>query len=209
MSERGVRSIVDGARGRIVDFAQRLVRAPSLTGDEKLVADLVLQEMRSLGYGGVRRDPVGNVLGFLSGGKGRSVMLHAHMDVVDPGDRSLWSHPPFGGEIDEGYLWGRGASDDKGCVAAQVYAGGLIREQGLRPAGDLYVAAVVCEETVGLGTKYLMRSLRPGLAVIGEPSANTLRRGHRGRFEFIVTMHGRSAHASATQLGLIKYVFCV
>ena len=202
MAETDLHAIVDSARDRITSFCQRLVRAQSFTGEEKPVADLVLAEMRSLGYASVERDQAGNILGRVPGGRGQSVMLHAHMDVVDPGDASRWRHPPFSAEIDEGCIWGRGASDDKGCLAAQVYAAGLIREAGLSPAGDVYVAAAVCEETVGLGTKFMMEHFRPDLAVIGEPSGNTLRRGHRGRFEFIVTMYGRSAHASAPELGL-------
>lgn len=202
MAEPDLRAIVDSARDRVTGFCQRLVRAQSFTGEEKPTADLVLAEMQALGYASVERDEAGNILGCIPGGPGQSVMLHAHMDVVDPGDVSRWRHPPFGGEIAEGCIWGRGSSDDKGCLAAQVYAAGLIREEGLRPAGDVYVAAAVCEETVGLGTKFMMEYFRPGLAVIGEPSGNTLRRGHRGRFEFIVTMYGRSAHASAPERGL-------
>ncbi|MBC7336289.1 MAG: M20/M25/M40 family metallo-hydrolase, partial [Clostridia bacterium] len=107
-------------------------------------------------------------------------------------------HPPFSGALEGGYLWGRGASDTKGSLVAQVSALGLLQRAGLRPPGDVFVAAVVGEETGGYGTRYLMRTFEPpiGLVIIGEPSANTLRRGHRGRYEFVITFHGRSAHAS-------------
>ena len=132
---------------------------------------------------------------------GPSTMLHAHIDVVDPGDAQKWRFPPFAGARAEGYLWGRGSSDDKGCVAAQVYAAGLLLASGIKPVGDLYVVAAINEENGGVGSRYLAQHLKPDLAIIGEPSANTLRRGHRGRFEFLVSMLGRSVHASVPERG--------
>ena len=192
---------VHDARERVVDFCARLVRAPSMTGDEGPVAELVRAEMQALGLDDVSTDAAGNVIGCLHGGSGPSVMLHAHMDIVDPGDAAPWKYGPYAGEITDGQIWGRGAVDDKGCIAAQVYAVGLLREAGLELPGDLYVAAVVGEEIGGLGSRYLVEQMQPDLAIIGEPSNNTLRRGHRGRFEFIVTLHGRSAHASTPHEG--------
>jgi acetylornithine deacetylase/succinyl-diaminopimelate desuccinylase family protein len=194
-------ALVHNARARIVDFAQRLLRAPSLTGQEGQAAELVLQEIERLGYDEAITDSAGNVIARLKGGPGRTALLHAHLDVVDPGDASRWRFAPFSGTVHDGYLWGRGASDDKGCVAAQVYALGLMREAGLTPPGDVYLTAVVGEEVGGIGTRYLSRNFRPDVAVIGEPSHNTLRRGHRGRFEFIVAFRGRSAHASVPHEG--------
>lgn len=189
------------AQERVVAFCARLVRAPSMTGDEAVAAALVRDEMQALGLDEVTTDEAGNVIGLLRGGAGRSLMLHAHMDIVDPGDPARWTYPPYAGQLADGHIWGRGAVDDKGCVAAQIHALGLLREMGLRPPGDLYVAAVVGEEIGGLGTRHLTKHLRPDLAIIGEPSNNTLRRGHRGRFEFVITLHGRSAHASTPDQG--------
>jgi succinyl-diaminopimelate desuccinylase len=189
------------ARQRVTDFIARLVRTPSMTGDEAAIAEIVRAEMLTLGLD-VTTDEAGNVIGCLPGGPGRSVMLHAHMDIVDPGEAARWAYGPYAGEIAEGHVWGRGAVDDKGCIAAQVYAAGLLRESGALTPGDIYVVAVVGEEIGGLGSRHLVEHLRPDIAIIGEPSCNTLRRGHRGRFEFIVTLHGRSAHASTPQHGL-------
>ena len=209
-----LRSLVENARDQIVSFAQQLLRTLSVSGQEEALAELVLSGMRALGYDRAWIDQAGNVIGRLEGGPGPSTMLHSHMDVVDPGEYSRWSHAPFSGDIADGCLWGRGASDDKGCLVAQVYALGLLKQAGLRPAGDVYLAAVVNEETGGLGTQYLLGAIRgepgsrsdwlpkPDVAIIGEPSGNTLRRAHRGRLEFIVIMRGRSAHASAPERGL-------
>lgn len=202
MSKLVLRSIVEGAAGQIIGLMQRVLQAPSLSGQEQQVADLIMAEMQALGYDEVSRDAVGNVVGLVRGQGGHTTLLHSHMDVVDPGDSAAWSRPPFAGEIADGYLWGRGASDDKGSLVAQVYALGLLHQAGLQPAGDVYVAAVVGEEMGGVGTRYLLHTLRPDVAIIGEPSGNTLRKGHRGRFEFTITWQGRSAHASAPHKGL-------
>ncbi|HHX45340.1 MAG TPA: M20/M25/M40 family metallo-hydrolase [Chloroflexi bacterium] len=190
------------ARDRIVSLAQGLVQTPSLTGQEGKAAALVEGAMRGLHYDEVRIDEAGNVLGTLTGSGGRTVLLHSHLDIVDPGDPAAWRYPPYAGEVADGYLWGRGASDTKASVATQVVAVGLLREAGITPPGEVHVAAVVGEEVGGFGTRHLLRGWQPDVAVIGEPSANTLRRGHRGRFEFVVTFHGRSAHASAPDRGL-------
>jgi len=198
----GLRPLVQDAFSRIVDFAQRVISTPSLSGEEEAVAQLVASEMRALAYDDVEADDAGNVVGRLAGGDGRRLWLHAHMDTVAPGDLSRWTHDPYGAEISGGYLWGRGASDTKGSLVAQVYALGLLKKAGLVPPGEVWQTAVVCEEMGGLGTRLLLDHHLPDIAVIGEPSSNTLRRGHRGRYEWVVTLHGRPAHASAPDRGV-------
>lgn len=202
MTTTQLRGLVEASRSEIIRFAQRLLQTPSLSGQEGEAAQLVADELRSLGVQQVWVEAVGNVLAKLDGAGRGSVILHAHLDVVDPGDLSLWSHGPFSGHLADGFLWGRGAADDKGCVVAQVYALGLLCRAGLVPRADAYLAAVVGEEVGGQGTQHLVTTLHPNLAIIGEPSGNTLRRGHRGRYEFIVSFRGRSAHASAPGRGL-------
>ncbi len=200
-----LRALVDGAREGLYGLAQRLVSKASLSGQEREVADLVQAEMLALGYHDVWRDEIGNVVGRVRGGDGLTTCLNAHMDIVDPGDVSRWEHGPFDGEISAGRLWGRGATDTKGALAAQVCAGGLMCQAGLVPAGDVYVAAVVGEEAGGFGMQHLLTWLHPDLAVIGEPSGNALRRGHRGRFDLVLTWRGRSGHASAPERAINPY----
>lgn len=204
MSE-DLRALVDDSREALYGLARRLVCAASPSGQEREVADLVYAEMQALGYHDVWRDEIGNVVGRVRGGEGLTTCLNAHMDIVDPGDVSHWQHGPFDGQVSGGRLWGRGATDTKGALAAQVYAGGLLCRAGLTPAGDVYVAAMVGEEAGGFGMQHLLSWLRPDLAVIGEPSGNALRRGHRGRFELVLTWRGRSGHASAPERALNPY----
>jgi putative selenium metabolism hydrolase len=193
--------LAEAASGDVVDFAQRLVQTPSLSGQEGEVAQLLVSEMVHLGYDQVWVDDAGNVIGRIVGGDGPTLMLNAHMDHVDAGDPGHWPHPPFAASIHAGELWGRGVTDMKGALAAMVYAGGLVRKVGGRPPADLYVCGVVQEEVGGLGTRYLLRSLPVARAIIGEASSNQLRRGHRGRMEWVAHFEGRSVHASMPDLG--------
>ena len=184
-----------------VEFLQRLIRTQSMPGEEGALADLVVEEMDGLGYDEVRIDEAGNVIGLVRGaGEAPSVMFNTHLDHVDAGDPAAWPHPPFGATIVDGRVWGRGSVDIKGPLAAQVHGIGHLRDGGA-PPGDVYVTGVVQEEVGGLGARYLAERLQTDLVLIGEPSSNQLRRGHRGRVELSVHARGRSAHASVPHRG--------
>jgi succinyl-diaminopimelate desuccinylase len=196
-------SLVVPYSGPMISLAQRMAQTPSLPGEEGAVAALVKGEMESLGYDEVWTDDWGNVVGLLRGaGGGCSVMFNGHLDHVDPGQADQWPHPPYGGELHDGRLWGRAVADMKGPLGAMIYAGGLLAKEGRRPPGDLYVAAVVQEEVGGLGTQKLAQNLRTDLAVVGEATSNHLARGHRGRIELVVRAQGRSVHASVPEQGV-------
>ncbi len=196
-------ALARGRRDDLVDFAARLIQTPSMSGEEGAAAALIQEEMHRLGYDEVRADAVGNVIGLLRGeGKGRSVMLNTHLDHVSPGDYGLWTSDPFSAEIRDGCIYGRGAVDIKGPTACQVYTAALLRDAGMKPTGDLYVVCAVLEERGGLGSQHLAHELKTDCAVVGEPSNNTLRRGHRGRVGLVVEVRGRAAHASTPDRAL-------
>jgi len=190
-------------RDQMVAFCQRLVQTPSLPGQEGAVAELVRQEMERLGYDQVWLDEAGNVIGYVRGSsEGCAVMLHSHLDHVDPGPESEWPFPPYSGQISQGYLYGRGTADMKGALAAQVYGIGALLQAGYELPGDVYVVGVVMEEMGSLGTLKLIEGIRPDVAVVGEATSNQLARGHRGRVELVVRVKGRSVHASMPQRGV-------
>ncbi|MGD8791653.1 MAG: M20/M25/M40 family metallo-hydrolase [Anaerolineae bacterium] len=194
--------IVGENRENLVAFAQKLVQTPSPSGAEGDVAALVRDEMERLAYDRAWIDEAGNVIGLLAGGDGPSLMFNGHLDHVDAGDPARWPHPPFGGQIHDGALWGRGSVDMKGALAAMVYAVGLVKALGRTPPGDLYVSGVVQEEVGGLGARHLAATLPLDRAVVGEASSNQLRLGHRGRVELRAVFEGRSVHASMPDLGI-------
>jgi putative selenium metabolism hydrolase len=188
-----------------IDFAQRLIRTPSMPGQEAALAALVAEELRRLGYDEVWGDAAGNVYGRIHG-TDRSLpalALNTHLDHVDPGDLSLWPTPPFAAEIAGEQLVGRGACDIKGPLAVQVYAGAALRRAGRRPKRDVVFCGVVEEEVGGAGAIYWAEHLDypVELVVLGEPSSNTLALGHRGILQLWLTFHGRSVHASAPERG--------
>jgi putative selenium metabolism hydrolase len=185
-------------------FLQDLVRIPSLSTHEEAVSSRLASEMRRVGFADVWNDRMGNVIGRIGAGAGPTLVYNGHLDVVDVGELERWSHPPYEGVIEDGVLYGRGACDMKGGLAAMVYAVGALVEAGVQLAGDLYLVAVVQEEPCeGLAMQVLVEEegIRPDYVVLGEPSNLQVRIGHRGRLEMQVTVRGKAAHASAPDLG--------
>ncbi|MFC2171933.1 M20/M25/M40 family metallo-hydrolase [Acidobacteriota bacterium] len=184
----------------IVDITRKLVRTPSLSGREGDMARLCMEEMERLGYDTVETDRVGNVLGTIRGRDNNEsrfpILFTGHMDHVETGDSKAFPHPPFDAVIDNGLIWGRGASDMKGAIAAMIVAGAEIKKQAPL-SHDLIVGLTVQEEVGGLGAKYLCAQKRFAVAVVGEASSNDLTHGHRGRVGVKARFSGRSGHASA------------
>lgn len=186
-----------------VEWTRDLIRIPSLPGQESELADRVMDRLRQSGLDEVWRDDVGNVLALYRGrGESAPLILNTHLDHVDPGDPGRWPHPPFSGDLADGRIWGRGAVDIKGPLAAQMTALVSLAEEGRRPPGDIHLTAVVQEEVGGLGARHLASSLEAPYVIIGEPSRNQLKRGHRGRVQFSVRFEGSSVHASIPEAGI-------
>lgn len=178
-------------------FAADLIRIPSMSGEERDVANRLQEEMRRLGFDRVEVDELGSVAGVVKGrGDAPPVMLSCHMDVVAEGAHEDWEHPPFGGEVANGFLHGRGAMDIKGPMALQVYAAAALAG---RAAGDVIVGQVVFEEKGGWGMENLVRSglVNPAAVIIGESTEGDITLGHRGRAQIEVVIRGEAGHASA------------
>ena len=199
-----LQAIAANYKDAIVETAQELIRRNSQSNDEGEVAAYVTAKMKELGYDEVITDRYGSVFGVVKGsGGGSSVMMNCHMDVVDEGDPSAWKYPPYSGEIAEGRIWGRGASDTKGTMAIQIYTPIMLRESGMLPKGDVITAAVVCEEIAGFGSMMQTRDefMLTDYAIIGEASENDLAIGSRGRCCPYITITGKSCHASIPHMG--------
>lgn len=183
----------------VVRTAQELIRIPSMSFEEKEVAEYIAGKMRELAYDEVVTDDYGSVFGRMRGsGGGSSVTLNCHMDTVDEGDPASWKYPPFSGEVAEGRVWGRGASDTKGTIAIQLYIPHILKKEGLLPKGDVVTAGVVAEEAAGFGAMMQAREKRmlTDYAIVGEATENDIAIGSRGRCAVKVTITGRSCHAS-------------
>jgi putative selenium metabolism hydrolase len=187
----------------LINFCQRLIQTPSLSGEEEIVAQLIKEEMKRLRYDDVWTDQVGNVIGLLKGDRDKpSICFTGHMDTVPLGVESGWEYPPYSGTIAEGYLHGRGACDMKGPLATQVYIPAILRGSNVKH-GDIYVIEVIQEEQGGLGSKYLDENIKKRIdyAINGEPTSTMINTGQRGRAQLAVTFKGKSAHSSSPWLG--------
>jgi putative selenium metabolism hydrolase len=185
-------------------FLQELVRIPSLSTHEEALAMRLAEEMHRVGFAEVRTDSIGNVIGRVGSGQGPKLLFDGHMDTVDVGEPMHWVHPPYDGAIKNGILYGRGACDMKGGLAAMVYAVKALLDAGIELAGDLYVVGIVQEEPCeGLAAEVLVEQegIRPDYVVLGEPSDLQVSVGHRGRLEMQVEVRGKAAHASSPDLG--------
>ncbi|HHY93345.1 MAG TPA: M20 family metallopeptidase [Firmicutes bacterium] len=205
------RRLAEEARDEIVALAQALIRTPSPNppAQELKVAQVLEEKFRAAGVaaelkpqGAGRADVIARLKGK---GEAPALLYDGHLDTVPPGEASAWKHDPYGGQLEGGRLYGRGASDMKGGVATQAMAAILAHRAGLTPAGDLIVAATCGEETDSLGAHSLRQSgglEGVGGVVIAEPSANALFIAEKGALWLEITTHGRTAHGSMPHLGI-------
>jgi len=182
---------------------ERLVRIPSPTGDELAAAEALAGWCREAGLQvSMQEVEPGrpNVLATLRGGKGPHTLLTGHIDTVPVGGG--WTREPHGAEIVGGRLYGRGACDMKGGLAAMLGAIVALRARGERPAGDVTLAAMVGEEEDSAGTRAMVeRGVKADRAVLSEPTAMQLVVANRGLLNYRIVVKGASVHASAPALG--------
>ena len=187
-----------------IEFLKDLVALPSPSRGERLACERVIREMESLGYDEVRLDEMGNVIGRIGSGA-RKLAFDAHVDTVGITRPANWRFDPFGGAIVGETLYGRGASDQKGGLAAVVHGVALAGRVGVPDDCSLYVTATVNgEDCVGLAWQHLVRDqgFEPEVVIIAMPSHLGVCRGQRGRLEVEITTRGVSAHGSHPDRGV-------
>lgn len=195
-------------RGDAAGLLRELVRVdsrnPSLVAGapgEGAIARLLHELLQSWGFDVSLQDAAPgrpNVIASRRGrGGGRSLLLNGHLDVVGVDGMT---HSPFDAAVRDGRLYGRGASDMKGGVAAMCAAAARV-PASLR--GDVIVTAVVDEEWQSLGTSALLAAgVRADAAIVTEPTGLALMPAHKGFAWLQVTVHGRAAHGSRWDLGI-------
>jgi acetylornithine deacetylase len=147
----------------------------------------------------LRNMPV--LVGKLPGaGKGKSLILNGHYDVVPLGLVENWKRDPWDGEIVNGRLYGRGTNDMKGGIAAMIKAVDFIRGAGLALEGDVMVQTVPEEEASCMGTlSACQRGYKADAAIITEPTNMKIGTAVRGHMGGSVTVRGRAGHAEQPQ----------
>ncbi|HEX6101279.1 MAG TPA: M20/M25/M40 family metallo-hydrolase [Thermoanaerobaculia bacterium] len=176
-----------------IALACRLIDVPSPTESELAVAELLEHELTGLGFATQRQDVSPTRFNLLAraGGAPR-VVLNSHIDTVPP-----W----FGSSQDEEFVYGRGACDTKGIIAAMIAAGERLRARGIEDFAFLFVVA---EETDSVGAKtanVAFQNLGSEYVVVGEPTESTFARASKGALTCTVSFEGVAAHSAYPHLG--------
>lgn len=188
-------------RDQVVRYTSRLIQTPSVLGQEEAVARIFLDCLGESGFDETGIDELGNVWGVIHlADSGPTLMLDGHLDTVGVEPVSAWSRSPFSGDLVDGRIYGRGASDMKGALAAMaVGVGGMTRSGG---CGRVVVVGSLGEETTeGTALRSLLDRFRPDAVIIGEATELQIAVAGRGRAEYRLGVRGRRAHASTPHLG--------
>ena len=202
-------SHLDANRNHSIELAQELIRIPSVNPKFQLNAswnresDVQARVAAHLKAGGMTAETYEvfpgrpNVIGVLHGETGeRDLAINGHVDVVPVGDLGTWSCDPFGAEIRDGRLYGRGSYDMKAGLAAAIAAIKAIHECGIRLRSRLEMHSVADEEAGGFGTQDLIRRGHARSAVISaEPTEGRVIIAEGGLEWVRVVIHGRNSHA--------------
>ena len=146
----------------LTTLTQNLVQIPTVNppGNEKDLAEFLTLKLQELGFQVKNYDvDIGrpNVVGLLQGKVGKkTLMFNGHMDVVPPGNESLWTHDPFSGHKEDNRIYGRGACDMKGGIASIITSIKTIIDSNIDLNDNLLVTFVIDEETTGNGTKNII-----------------------------------------------------
>ena len=182
----------------VAALCRELVRIPSPSGDEGRLAAFVAERMEAAGLE-VETDRWGGVLGVRPASRpGPTLLLDAHLDTVRAAEPGAWTRDPLGGEVEGGRLFGLGAADTKGSLAAMICAAEALGDV----AGTLLVSASVGEEDLtGAALSGLLDRRPADLVLVGEPTRLRLGTAQKGRAGLVVEACGRSAHSSRPELG--------
>ena len=213
--EQRICAAVEASRQGLIDLTAALIRTESVTGHEGPVQALLAERARAIGLEvdvfepdlaqlaahpafhpveGLDFAGRPNVVATWRGeGGGRSLLLNGHTDTIPPGPGAEWAGSPFDGEVRDGKLHGRGASDMKGGVAVMTMAVEVLRGLGLCLRGDVILEYVVDEELTGYGTlAAIQRGYRADAGICLETSDLCVQPGCVGRLWFTLTLRGQA-----------------
>ena len=141
-----------------------------------------------------------------SKGYGKMLVVSGHLDVVTAGDENEWTYPPFGGEIHDGKMYGRGTTDMKAGLCALIIAMIELKEEGANFKGKIRLAATVGEEVGMYGSKQLVEEGyidgADGFLIAEPSSSNRIINAHKGSLQYEIIATGKPAHSSMPEIGI-------
>ncbi|HIE4546656.1 TPA: succinyl-diaminopimelate desuccinylase [Proteus mirabilis] len=196
----------------VIELAQQLISRPSVSPDDQGCQQLIIERLAPLGFT-IEKMPFGQTenLWACRGGEGETLAFAGHTDVVPPGANALWDHPPFEPSIRDGMLYGRGAADMKGSLAAMVVAAERFVHAYPQHRGRLAFLITSDEEadahdgTVKVVESLISRGERLDYCLVGEPSSqhqlgDMIKNGRRGSITANVTIYGTQGHVAYPHL---------
>ncbi|MCE0489232.1 succinyl-diaminopimelate desuccinylase [Pantoea sp. Mb-10] len=195
----------------VIELAQQLIRRPSLSPDDAGCQALLIARLEAIGFT-IEQMHVGDTLNvWATRGHGETLAFAGHTDVVPPGDANRWINPPFEPTIRDGMLFGRGAADMKGSLAAMVVAAERFVAAHPQHKGRLAFLITSDEEasavngTVKVVERLMARNERLDYCLVGEPSSteivgDVVKNGRRGSMTANLTLHGVQGHVAYPHL---------
>ena len=211
MNFEAIKKAAQDYRPAMAKFLRDMIAIPSESCQEEGVVRRIAQEMESLGYDKVEFDKLGNVIGWMGTGD-RIIALDSHIDTVGIGNIENWEADPYQGYETDEVIHGRGGSDQEGGMAAATYGARIMKDLDLIPQGYkiMVVGSVQEEDCDGMCWQSIVNEYFKGpedarnqieFVISTEPTDGGIYRGHRGRMEIRVDVHGTSCHGSAPDRG--------
>jgi len=206
MTDNRISKSLDGnVREQVRHLLCELIAIPSYAAQEGAILGYLVQRFQSQRIHCRLTELDGKPLNVVAeiGAGSRTIVLNSHVDTVPPGDTALWHTDPLIPVEKDGRIYGRGAMDAKGCLAAMIVAFEELarRRDGL--PGRVILMAVGGEERGGLGTKTeVANGLRADAAIVGESTSLVPMAAHKGVLRLEVEVSGRAAHASDPEAGV-------
>ena len=194
-----------------IKILQDVIQIQTVNDNEIAVAEYFKKLLNEYGIDSklVEYSPTrANLVAEIKGEKpGKVLIFNGHSDVVAAGDPKEWTHPPFAGVIEDGKLYGRGATDMKAGLTALALAMIEIKEQDLLKAGTIRFIITVGEEIGMYGSKQMTEEGYVDDAdaiIVGEPKMGNgkIVTAHKGSVQYEIVSYGRSAHSSMPELGI-------
>ena len=211
MNYDAIKKAAEGYRADMAKFLRDMIAIPSESCEEEGVVKRIAAEMEKLGYDKVEFDKLGNVIGWMGTGD-KIIAIDSHIDTVGIGNRENWTADPYTGYETDEIIYGRGGSDQEGGMASATYGAKIMKDLNLIPEGYkiMVVGSVQEEDCDGMCWQSIVNEYFNGpedarskveFVISTEPTDGGIYRGHRGRMEIRVDMHGVSCHGSAPERG--------